>query len=134
MKLSVHLPLQALTIAKNRIAPSEVELQAVGGELLFLAGKTQMALSASDLKKALALLFPGESSSGLITSAAPAADPYNLSRPEATPEGNVVAVKRISPRYGMTARRSPAVRAEMDALGMALAGQPQPETIEDDAA
>ena len=82
----------------------------MGGELLFLAGKTQMALSASDLKKALALLFPGESSSGLITSAAPAADPYNLSRPEATPEGNVVAVKRISPRYGMTARRSPAVR------------------------
>ena len=47
----------------------------------------------------------------------------------------MVAVKRISPRYGMTARRSPAVRAaEMDALGMALAGQPQPETIEDDAA
>lgn len=134
MKLSVHLPLQALTIAKNRVAPHEVELQAVGGELLFIAGKTRMALAAADLKKALALLFPGESREAQIASTAPATDPYNLSRPEATPEGNVVAVKRISPRYGMTARRSPAVRAEMDALGLALASQPQPENMDEDAA
>ena len=47
MKLSVHLPCRR-SRSPRTASPSEVELQAVGGELLFLAGKTQMALSASD--------------------------------------------------------------------------------------